>query len=66
MMIQIHQGMIYTTPKKIPNITMEKQAFESMYLLLKMVIFHCHVSFLEGINIYIYKYLYSLIQNLTF
>ena len=30
MMIQIHQGTIYTTPKKKTNITMEKQAFEDV------------------------------------
>ena len=40
------------TPLK-SNMTMEKQPFEDvlLYLLLKMVIFQCHVSFQGGTNI---------------
>ena len=38
------------TPTKI-NMTMEKQIHLKMYLLFKMVMFHCHVSF-PGRNIY--------------
>ena len=35
------------TPLKT-NMTMENQPFVKTYLLLKVVIIHCHVSFLGG------------------
>ena len=39
-----HQNKLQITPPK----TNIKQPFESMYLLLELVIFHCHVSFQGG------------------